>query len=232
MGTEETVKTFAHRGLHQGNPAQENTKEAVRDALESSADGMEVDLQLLGDGHFLLYHDDVIRTKGAEGSVQPKLLNAIDYQEARRVLGNNCLTLEEVLDWDWRDKEIIFECKPARNNFSLVRRLKKRLKGSDPLPTVSSSDLRLLQGLLRETTLPVIPVITDINPLLNGLVEKFEFREIHLYEPLCTKKKLLRLDGCEPENVIAWTVNTKKRRQELERLGIKGIMTDNVELLR
>jgi glycerophosphoryl diester phosphodiesterase len=230
MGTRTSLIVYAHRGVHHGNRKNENTRTAVREALNSSADGLEVDLQPLGDTDFLLHHDDV---RPSPDSHQPNLINSYSLKDIQRRFGDELIGLRELLEWDWQGKRFIFECKSSRNNISVVRRLRLLL---DEIPTdgsmmLSTSDLELLRRLLIGSTLPVAPVIYDVNPLVLGIIEQFELPEVHLKHTLCTTETIDKLPGIEPSDVIAWTVNTKKQRQKLERLGIKGIMTDNSDLL-
>ena len=55
-----TARPIAHRGLHDAaRGIIENTAAAVRAAIESGY-GIEVDLQISGDGEAMVHHDDVL----------------------------------------------------------------------------------------------------------------------------------------------------------------------------
>ena len=55
-----TARPIAHRGLHDSTQGLiENTAAAVRAAI-SAGYGIEVDVQLSGDGEAMVYHDDAL----------------------------------------------------------------------------------------------------------------------------------------------------------------------------
>lgn len=87
---------FAHRGLH-GHGAPENSLAAFCAAAEHGY-GIELDVQLTGDDHLIVFHDDTLpRICGREGNVQQMTLKEL---RACRLLDTELgiPTLDEVLD--------------------------------------------------------------------------------------------------------------------------------------
>jgi len=67
---------MAHRG--DASQAPENTIEAMRGAMEIGADSLETDVKLTKDDHLILFHDDDLRrTTGKEGTVRELTLDEL-----------------------------------------------------------------------------------------------------------------------------------------------------------
>lgn len=223
MGPEREVELIAHRGLHNQTGVRENSRRAVLDAFESDVDGIEVDVQLLGDGSLVLFHDDTVTEPGGT----PRLLGTLSKAGFRDRIDYDPLFLEELLELDWRAKRVILECKPNRNHLSLVRRLLRTLPedaSSRPL-TLSSYDWDVLGALRGRTDVSLAPVVTELTGRARRQLKLDHWSELHLRASLLDSPKAR--DLTEKRAVLAWTVNDPNRFEELERLGIKGIMTDN-----
>lgn len=225
------MKIYAHRGIHGGIKSAENRQKAVKKALESSADGVELDLQLTADGDFLLFHDNTIKPR-YHSSEYPRPVNSITKTEIN-TCENDFLFLKDLREMSWNGKQVILECKPSRNRTAYARRLIKRLSGfdSERALTLSSQDMTLLNELLLRCGLPLAPVIHELDALSRRYLRMNWWDEIHLDVDLCDKNCLDRTTGLDPSDVIVWTVNDPSRVQQLERMGIKGIMTDNQKIL-
>lgn len=218
------LEIIAHRGLHRSGGPVENSREAVRSALNSGVDGLEVDLQLLGDGTLVLFHDDSLSgwTDGAD--VRP--LGSLTYADFRDAVDFDPLSLRELLELDWQDKRIILECKPNRNRLSLVRQLLLKLPSNTELPiTLSSHDWGILKQLAHRTTCALAPVLTSLRGRSDAGLKRFRWSELHLSLELTADPETP--DLARDNDVIVWTLNEPERLEELETLGIKGIMTDN-----
>jgi glycerophosphoryl diester phosphodiesterase len=232
VGNEPTVKVIAHRGLHRGDPAKENTRDAIEAALESSADGLEVDLQQLVDGRFVLHHNDQLDPDRFDVSY-PRPLNAMSLEEIREAGGTRILSLEDVFELDWNDKDFVFECKPSRNRYAYVRALLQRLQTLSPPDRFlfSSSDPVLLRQLSQRIgPRSLAPVISRYNPSNRALKESSNWAEYHVRVDLCLTDAFENHEWF-PEQTVSWTVNDDSRRRKLERIGIKGIMTDDPSFL-
>lgn len=225
------MKVHAHRGIHNGKVSDENSKKAIEKTLTSNADGIEVDLQLLKNGDFLLFHDD-FAGKSFKKIPEHTPLNSLNPDEIASVHESRHLTLRNFMSLDFRNKEVILECKPSKNRDFFARSLVQTLDKTncDFNIIISSQDLQLLSSLNLRSTFPTAPVIYEIDPLIKSYIKKSRWNNIHLSNRLCRKDVIDTLQEVQPEDIIAWTVNTQSRLRELERIGIKGIMTDNIEL--
>lgn len=223
---------YAHRGRHDGNPALENSRRAVEEALESTADGLELDLQSLADGRFLLHHDGDLNPEHFDVP-RPVPVATRTLDEVRRLSKIDRLSLSDVLELDWNEKTLVFECKSSRNRSSYARAL-ERVFSERTIPEnliFSSQDPRLLDELRhRFRRASLAPVLSRLNPLDRHRAGDARWSEVHLAQDLCTANALDGTDEFELNRVVAWTVNDSERGQQLERIGIKGIMTDNSDL--
>src|ERR671914_982583 len=92
---------IAHRGASGNFP--ENTRLAVEKALEAHADMIELDCQLSGDGHVVIFHDErLVRITGTGGAVNRMSLEQLKRVDAgawrqSRFEGERIPTLEEIV---------------------------------------------------------------------------------------------------------------------------------------
>lgn len=221
------LEIIAHRGLHDSSGNHENSRQAVEDALEADVDGIEVDLQLLGDGTLALIHDDVIKTTGK--SCEYAMLGSLNYDELKELVDFEPLSLTELLELDWNEKRIILECKPNRNTYSLVRRILKVLDGVDDPSrlTLSSYDWSILIEFATRTSVNLAPVVSSFTGRTRRYLGNDRWPEWHVDVRSVDAPEAREL--AERRDVILWTLNDPSRLEKLERLGIKGIMTDNPE---
>lgn len=77
----EWPRNVAHRGASEAAP--ENTLEAFREARETGAGGLELDVHLTSDGHAVVLHDeDLGRTTNGSGAVANKTLEELGSLDA------------------------------------------------------------------------------------------------------------------------------------------------------
>ena len=58
------MKIVGHRGAR--HLAPENTISAIKKALDLAVDEIEIDVRVTKDGHVILHHDPIIRTKDGQ----------------------------------------------------------------------------------------------------------------------------------------------------------------------
>lgn len=224
------MRRIAHRGLHDREDRPENSPAALAAAWNSDADGVEVDLQMLGDEHIITHHDPELQTPpGSDG--RHRALANLTLEDYRRLGGPPTLLLTELLERAPDDRQLILECKPHRSGEAFRRRLLWVLSHHDTPPglTLSSGDLPWLRELLLTTRYPVAPVVHRLGVLERNYLTRLDWAEYHLWDSLCTHDLLDRLNTDSHRPVIAWTVNDSDRVDELETRGVKGIMTDRSE---
>lgn len=117
-------KIFAHRGAKSFAP--ENTLSAFKKAVESGADGIELDVHLSQDGFLIVMHDEnVDRTTNGKGEIKELSLSEIKKLDAgswfdEKFKDEKVPTLEEVLETLHELKfagELNIELKTDKNNY-------------------------------------------------------------------------------------------------------------------
>jgi glycerophosphoryl diester phosphodiesterase len=90
------VRAYAHRGTFRGARHTENTVPAFREVIRAGGKGLETDLRVTKDGHFVFMHDvDVNRTTTGTGNVADLTLRQI--QRIQTNDGGHVPTLQESL---------------------------------------------------------------------------------------------------------------------------------------
>lgn len=220
---------LAHRGA--SGFAPELTLAAFSLALEQGADGMEVDVQLSGDGHVIVMHDDTLkRTTGAQG----------------RVLDYNWPELQTLDAGKWFDPAFSGEGIPDLEQVMIFGppgwRLNIELKSS-PHP---EKLVQQVAGLVRCEKTPERIICTSFNPEIlyelagilpqipTGLIFSGSWPEPNtLYHwPLWSVEKSLlspdRLQEAREHNikVCVWTVNQVEEIENLILAGVDAIITN------
>jgi glycerophosphoryl diester phosphodiesterase len=154
---EVSSKIFAHRGAK--SMAPENTISAFKKAIESGADGIELDVHLSKDGFLVVMHDESVeRTTNGQGEITELSLSEIKKLDAgswfdKRFKDERVPTLEEVIEILHElnfDGILNIELKTDKNNYEgIEEKLSGLLKKSKPSFSYiySSFNFRTLEKL-------------------------------------------------------------------------------------
>ncbi|NJE03453.1 glycerophosphodiester phosphodiesterase family protein [Thermococcus sp. MV11] len=168
MWERDKVIVLGHRGYMSRFP--ENSLLAFRKAIESGADGIELDVWLTGDGKVIVMHDETIdRTSDMSG--RQKEMTLEELRKADIGMGERIPTLEEVFAVLPEGALINVELKDR----DAVEKVAEIVKANNPQRVmVSSFDIEALReyrkhdeettmGLLidREEVVPLIPKLKD-----------------------------------------------------------------------
>lgn len=222
-------RVWAHRGDSAHEP--ENTLAAFERAREAGADGIELDVQLDGDGTVVVFHDDTLdRLVGRPG----RLSDLSSHERSKlRVSGHPIPTLEEVLA-GLGDLECNIEIKTGRlfRSGRLVAATADviRTSGRADQILVSSFDPVALVQLHRH--LPDMALAHLFHeeqplPLRRGWVGHWMGASlVHPQHSLCTEESMRRWRTAGlPVN--AWTVDDASELLRLAALGVDGIFVDD-----
>lgn len=230
---------FAHRG---GNKvAPENTVEAFAHAVRLGYTYLETDVHLTKDGVLVAVHDAGLgRLAAVECGIKDILWQDIRAIELEG--GGKIPTLDELLE-TFPDSKFNIDPKSDDAVEPLIGAL-QRHQALDRVGVGAFSDRRL--RILRQQLGPrlcaspgprtvaqffaFVKVGRKLTPSLNrgfGCIQvPSSFRGIQLDRSLVEGFKALGLQ------VHVWTINTESEMHRLLDLGVDGIMTDDVELLR
>ena len=222
---------IAHRGASAYAP--ENTVAAFGLAAEQGADGIELDVQLSGDGRLVVIHDfDVARTTNGQGKVAALSLANLQSFDAGQ--GQHIPTLDEVFEafgprllynieikyFGWRDKGVEtavadriaayhLEEKVLVSSFNplAVRRARRQLPSAVPVALIRGS------GLLKYGYL-----------FGDGEADHPHFGLVDEGYMAWAKKRGYQTN--------VWTVDDPAEGQRLARLGVHGLITNKPDLIR
>ena len=124
-----TARPIAHRGLHDGVSAIENTTSAFRAAIEGGY-AIETDVQLTADGEAMVHHDFALG-RLTLGSRQLAAMTAAGLKEVPfKATADRMMTLGELCDFVAERVPLVIELKSRfDNNMGLVTRAADVLRG-------------------------------------------------------------------------------------------------------
>lgn len=212
---------IAHRGSTSRAP--ENTIEAFRDAIAGGADGIELDVQMTGDGVPVVNHDPVL-APGPGSSPMP--ISGMTLRQVREL--RPVPTLAEVLDTVAGRCRLFVELKAAASLEPVVA----LVRGHADWCALHSFDHRVVAraaAMARGIPRGVLLVSRLIDPLAvlqaadaDTLWQHHDMVDTNLVE-------MVHAAGCR---IIAWTVNDEGRARHLASIGVDGVCTDRLATVR
>ncbi|MFX1442569.1 MAG: glycerophosphodiester phosphodiesterase [Promethearchaeota archaeon] len=229
MNENKNVLIIGHRGAN--SIAPENTLKAFKKAIELKADFIEFDIRLSKDNETVIMHDDnTFRTTGHDGQITNmtvKELKSLDCGE-----GEQIPTLHEVIELTNSKIGLQIEvCAPgmAEKLVSILR--ENDLIESSIVSSFQYSELLNIQKL--EPNLK-LGLLISANVESNKFVMKFtqkaikkEFYSIHPYYEFIDENYVNYVHNNNLK-VIAYTVNNKSDIENLIKMGVNGIITDDI----
>lgn len=213
---------IAHRGASSERP--ENTLAAYRRAIEIGADFVELDVHLTRDKIPICHHDDVFAPDTVIKEHTLRELKAIS-EGAREIP-----TLDEVLSLPFGKVGLMVELKG--DDADLVR-IVTALVRAKPIPRLilGSFSLTLIKKLREDWPLEQLVSIAETQAELRDQLALMPDR-VAIDVPLATTEMMAQFKASGIE-VWVWTVDSTQRAQELWRLGVTGIITnDPANMLR
>jgi glycerophosphoryl diester phosphodiesterase len=240
---------FAHRGgaTYPGNVGRENTLQAFRNAVELGYRYLETDVHATADGHLVAFHDDHLdRVTDRTGAIAQL---RFDEVRAAKVGGDLVIpTLAELLT-EFGDARFNIDCKAdsavellAReildhqatdrvcvSSFAAhrIRRLRQLLPS---VPTGVSS--RAAVQLRFAPFLSAVPMIKDLIYSPGVALQLPVSRTIAGRRVEVITANLIKAAHAAGRQVHAWTIDDADEINRLIDLGIDGIFTDRIDILR
>ncbi len=232
---------FAHRGA--SHDAPQNTLAAFRLALETGADGVELDVQVCRDGEVVVIHDFTVdATTDGQGRVKDKPLAELKELDAgswfdARFAGQRIPTLQEVM----------VEVGPQ-----LLLNIELKTKGLDSA-SLAAEVVRLIEdhnlghrAIVSSFNPLALRQVKRLNPRINtGLLYFFDLPghlarslliflghpdALHPEKGLITRKYVAWAKA-RGYRVNAWTVDEPAEMERLIALGVDGIITNRPDVL-
>lgn len=240
------VKILGHRGSK--GTHQENTLEGFIEAIDSGADGIELDLHLTKDGHLVIVHDHFIKIDFLFFTLALPI-SWLTLKSLKKINSmKNLLTLSELIAFLNSNKQ------PSNNCFILNCELKE--KPFIPRKVYHTKFISALSFCFKDKkgnykvelssfSIPLLDLARKTFPKLSLrlLLRKNDAIKFIQKKSLVSIARTLKVDTISIEQsginksicqrihadklkLSAWTVNDKKRALDLYEMGIDEIITD------
>lgn len=232
MNSKEKVLIIAHRGA--SNIAPENTLKAFKKAIEFNADCIEFDVHQSKDGEIVIIHDgNTFRTTGHFGLIKN-------------------MTIEEIRKLDCGDGEIIPTLheliKLAKGKIGLNCEIKVKGIAQKIIGIFREADLfesTIISSFNQKELLEIKKIeprlkIASLNPTRTGwilnwfsrkkMIKTADENRFYAINPLYLVVNKKFIDKAHERNikVFPWTVDSMTAIEKLIKMGVDGIITNNI----
>ena len=227
---------FAHRGGNESAP--ENSFKAFYNAVQIGYKYLETDVHLTKDGYLIAFHDASLdRVTNKNGLI--KDLKLSDIKKAKIDGTEEIPLLLELLD-SFPNCFFNIDCKVDETVKPLVDLIKNKAL-FDRVCVGSFSQKRInyiRKSLGKDVKTSMGPSEVILSKFLSYTSVKYNFQSSYTSIPikrygvsLLDKRNIDYLKSTN-QKVIAWTINNEDQMKMLINMGVDGIMTDNLSLLK
>lgn len=227
---------IAHRGASKVAP--ENTLKAFVQAVELGADFIEFDVRKTKDEEIIIIHDpSVFRITHKLGFIKKLTSEKIKSFDAGE--GEKFPLLEELVQVTKGKINYMCEIKVRNISEDVLKILNKyNVLNSTILISFKHKEILKAHNLYPDLKLgAIIPAgvgwITNWffkKKIISSFSEK-HFFSINLFFPL-VNKKIVNFAHQKGLKIFPWTVNSKRKMKKLIRIGVDGILTNDIEKLK
>ncbi len=212
---------IAHRGMPR--QARENTLASFALALAAGADGIELDVHATVDGVVVVHHDATLKRGLPIASMTLEAIQRTETSAARRIP-----TLAEVCALVGGRAELLVEIK-GTNIEALVVPVLDEYAGTVAIHSFDHACIRRLAISGTKYRLGVLLESSRESP--TALMRDTGALDVWPAHSIVTRALVDEVHGMGGR-VIVWTVNEPRDAERLASLGVDGICTDDVTLLR
>ncbi len=214
---------------HRGAPGEhvENTLASFQRALELGADAIELDVHATADRVPVVHHDPVL----SEGGPPIATLTLAALESEARHAGKQVPTLSAVLDMVGARADLYVELKGRAIEGDVISVLRASPGGGERCAVHAfdhraAAAARALDGSLPGGIL-LVSYLVDTRSALRAA----DARDLWMWWEMIDVELVQVVHGVGGR-VIAWTVNSGEAAMALARMGVDGICTDDIPLLR
>jgi len=222
------ILIIAHRGA--SNLAPENTLKSFTKAIELGADYVEFDVHLSKDEEIIIIHDEnTLRTTGKEGLIKKMTLQEIKKLDAGE--GEKIPTLDELIELAKGKIRLQLEIKASGMAEKIVETLEN--SGLIESTLISSFDHSELLNIKKiEPKLKLAPLIIGVRQ--NKTIEETVLNKYYAIHPFykMINEKFIDLAHKNNIKINAYTVDNKNAIAKLINMGIDGIITNKIDLVK
>jgi len=219
------MKVFAHRGASGNYP--ENTKSAIKAALDIEVNGIEVDLQSAKDAYVVIHDSWLDRTTNGQGKVSNYTLAQLKSLDAGQ--GEQIPSLQDLFSWNNHQTLLNIELKHTFELAKLVSTINYNLsngKISKENLLISSYDHHQLKFMKHELSWLKIGALTSSIPLdYAKFAQDLNAFSIHIDKDFINQN-FVNDAHQRGLKVYAYTVDKIEDIKLMYELGVNGIFTN------
>ncbi len=228
--SEKKILIIAHRGAN--SVAPENTLKSFKKAIELGADYIEFDNRLSKDSEIVVMHDNsTLRTTGHNAEVRDMTLNELKSLDCGE--GEQVPTLLEVIEITKGKIGLQIEVCAAGMAEQLVSVLRENdLIQSAIISSFQYKELLNIQKLEPNLKLAFLWLEVIVSPeMIKKFTQKAIRKNFYAVHPFYKRIDNNYINFAHKNNlkVNAWVVNSKASMKKLIKMGVDGLITDDVQ---
>ena len=236
MFLEEKFLAFAHRGGNEFAP--ENSFRAFKSAVDIGYKYLETDVHLTKDGFLIAFHDDTLdRATDKSGLIRDLTLSEI---KKAKIAGTDEIPLLSELLNSFTDCFFNIDCKVDETVQPLINLINnKDFINRVCIGSFSQKRINFIRKSLgKEVKTSMGPAEVILSKFLSYTSLGYNFKSSYTSIPIrryginLLDERNINYLKSNNQKVIAWTINDEDQMKMLINIGIDGIMTDNLTLLK
>ena len=236
MFLEEKFLAFAHRGGNEFAP--ENSFRAFKSAVDIGYKYLETDVHLTKDGFLIAFHDDTLdRVTDKSGLIRDLTLSEI---KKAKIAGTDEIPLLSELLNSFTDCFFNIDCKVDETVQPLINLINnKDFINRVCIGSFSQKRINFIRKSLgKEVKTSMGPAEVILSKFLSYTSLGYNFKSSYTSIPIrrygidLLDERNINYLKSNNQKVIAWTINDEDQMKMLINIGIDGIMTDNLTLLK
>ena len=236
MFLEEKFLAFAHRGGNEFAP--ENSFRAFKSAVDIGYKYLETDVHLTKDGFLIAFHDDTLdRVTDKSGLIRDLTLSEI---KKAKIAGTDEIPLLSELLNSFTDCFFNIDCKVDETVQPLINLINnKDFINRVCIGSFSQKRINFIRKSLgKDVKTSLGPAEVILSKFLSYTSLGYNFKSSYTSIPIrryginLLDERNINYLKSNNQKVIAWTINDEDQMKMLINIGIDGIMTDNLTLLK
>jgi glycerophosphoryl diester phosphodiesterase len=236
MFLEEKFLAFAHRGGNEFAP--ENSFRAFKNAVDIGYKYLETDVHLTKDGFLIAFHDDTLdRVTDKSGLIRDLTLSEI---KKAKIAGTDEIPLLSELLNSFTDCFFNIDCKVDETVQPLINLINnKDFINRVCIGSFSQKRINFIRKSLgKDVKTSMGPAEVILSKFLSYTTLGYNFKSSYTSIPIkryginLLEERNINYLKSNNQKVIAWTINDEDQMKMLINIGVDGIMTDNLTLLK
>ena len=232
----EKFLAFAHRGGNESAP--ENSFLAFKNAVDIGYKYLETDVHLTKDGHLIAFHDNTLdRVTDKNGLIKDLTLNEI---KKAKINGKEEIPLLSDLLDSFPQCFFNIDCKVNETVQPLINLIRtKSLIDRVCIGSFSQKRINYIRKSLGSSVITsmgpaevILSKFLSFSSLSYNFSSSYTSIPIERYGVKLLDKRNIDYLKSNNQKVIAWTINNEDEMKMLIKMGVDGIMTDNLSLLK